>query len=87
MYFSDLKPLGNEESVILGNWDLFRDKIVEISYDRKYIRVLDSTDGLENYERIPYKYDARTGHFYIPISLCVQGKVFHIEDALLDTGF
>lgn len=85
--FSDLKPLENEESVILGNWDLFRDKIVQISYDQKYIRVLDSTDGLEEYERISYKHDARTGHLYIPISLCVQGKVFHIEDALLDTGF
>ena len=64
-----------------------RAQIVQISYDRKYLRVLDSVDGLEGYERIPYKINKIDRRFYIPISVCVQGKVFHIEEVLLDTGF
>ena len=85
--FSDKKPLENGDSIILANWDLFRDQIVEVSYDRKFLRVLNSTDRLDEYECIPYKYNAKNGHLYIPISVCIQGKVFHIEDALIDTGF
>ena len=87
IYFSDLYFNSKEDKCIIGPHHLFEDKIVQISYDRKYLRVLDSVDGLEGYERIPYKVNKKDRRFYIPISVCVQGKVFHIEEVLLDTGF
>ena len=87
IYFSDLYFNSKGENRIIGGHNLFKDQIVQISYDRKYLRVLDSVDGLEGYERIPYKINKIDRRFYIPISVCVQGKVFHIEEVLLDTGF
>ena len=87
IYFSDLYFNSKGENRIIGGHNLFKDQIVQISYDRKYLRVLDSVDGLEGYERIPYKVNKKDRRFYIPISVCVQGKVFHIEEVLLDTGF
>ena len=67
--------------------NLFQNKIVEISFNRKYLRILDNVNGLEGYERIPYQINKEDKHLYIPISVYIQGKVFRIEDALLDTGF
>lgn len=85
--FSDRHNSKKRKDRLVVGPDLFRDKIVEISYDRKYIRMLNNVDGLEGYGRIPYQMNKKDKHLYIPISVCVQGKVFRIEDALLDTGF
>lgn len=83
--FTDQYISSKERKRIVVGPSLFKDKVVEISYDRKYLRVLDNTDGLEGYECIPYR--VMNGHLYAPLTLSVQGKVFFIKNTLLDTGF
>ena len=61
-------------------WDFFDNKIIKISYQQKYIQILDSTEGLGGYTCLPFNY------LGIEIEVFVQEK--HIKEFVcIDTGF
>lgn len=90
VYFSDVRNSGRvarktHKNVIFTGWNLFKNKIVEVSYKDRYIRMLENTNGLASYDRIPFK--IKNNDLEISLSVTIQGKVFQIKDATIDTGF
>jgi len=67
---------------IIG-WQFFKDKIIEISYQHKYIRELDTIPVSTDF--FPIKMEA-INKVRIPIKIFVQGKCIE-EDFSIDTGF
>ena len=71
------------QNTIYVGWRFFENKIIEISYQNKYIRELDSLEKLNGYICIPIEHDAL---------LEIQTKIFlqksRIDEKLIiDTGF
>ncbi|MDL2302862.1 hypothetical protein LJC28_00530 [Dysgonomonas sp. OttesenSCG-928-D17] len=66
------------------DWKIFEGKLLEISYRYKYIKVLENTENLYDYDSIKMekKDDIRLG---LPVTVHVQGKKI-TEYVLLDTG-
>jgi predicted aspartyl protease len=80
--------LGNSNTVII-NWQLFDNKIIEISYKYKQIRELkDSTCIGKDYSKIKIKKIEYTDvvNLCIPVKIYVQGKEI-LEYILIDTGY
>lgn len=72
------------ECVLLG-WDFFEDEIVAISYDKKYIQLIDRTalGDMQGYSCVSFAERGR--RLLIPASVCVQEK--RIEGNFwIDTG-
>jgi hypothetical protein len=90
IYFSDVFNQGiiarkRRKNILFTGWNLFKDKIVEVSYANRYIRILKNSNNLESYECIPFS--IKNNKLFTNISVSIQNKTFHIKDALIDTGF
>jgi predicted aspartyl protease len=73
---------------ILIGWRFFEDKIIELSFNQQYIRILDNTDNLQGYESVPIikKENDIRDDIYVPVIISIQGK--NISSlSLIDTGF
>ncbi|GHV40060.1 hypothetical protein FACS1894179_05980 [Bacteroidia bacterium] len=73
---------------VLIGWSFFEGKIIELSFNQQYIRILDNTDHLQRCEGIPIikKDNDRRDDIYIPVTISVQGKKVNLL-SLIDTGF
>ncbi len=90
IYFSDVFNQGiiarkRRKNILFTGWNLFKDKIVEVSYANRYIRILKNSNNLEGYECIPFS--IKNNKLFTNIYVSMQSKTFHIKDALIDTGF
>ena len=63
-------------------WNFFENKIIKISYLQKYIQILDNTEGLDEYNCLPFY---STPYFGVEVEVFVQDKYIK-EIVLLDTG-
>lgn len=72
------------ECVLLG-WDFFDRKILEISYKKQYIRILEQSDlhTLSGYDCVSFR--ERGKRLLIPVTMIVQGKKIE-GDCWIDTG-
>ena len=64
----------------------FVDKIIEISFEHHYIRELENTKNLGNYDKIPFKSLNGKCHPVIKAKACIKGKTIEGE-FLIDTGY
>jgi hypothetical protein len=71
----------NKQTIIIG-WEFFKDKVIELSFDKQYIRVYESLPDITNYSKI--KITANT-HLAIPVKVVLQGKTLE-DTAFIDTG-
>lgn len=73
---------------VLIGWNFFEGKIIELSFNQQYIRILDNADHLQRYEGIPIikKDNNIRDDIYIPVTVCIQGKKIDLL-SLIDTGF
>lgn len=73
--------------VLLG-WKFFEGKIIELSFNQQYIRILDDTDHLQRREGIPIikKHDNVHDDIYVPVTISIQGKKVN-SLSIIDTGF
>jgi len=85
VFNSRLVARKTRKNILFTGWNLFKNKIVEVSYKDRYIRILENTNGLASYDRIPFK--IKNNKLEISLSVTIQGKVFQIKDAIIDTGF
>ncbi|WP_156032924.1 hypothetical protein [Prevotella sp. 10(H)] len=69
--------------VLLG-WNFFEGTIMELSFNQKYIRILDNTDDLQGYESVPII--KKDKDIYVPVTISIQGKSISLL-SLIDTGF
>jgi len=68
----------------ITSWQYFKDKIIKISFQYKYIQVLDSNVITDGYESI--KLNIIQGCLLtMPVQIHLQGKVLH-ENVVIDTG-
>ncbi len=85
VFNSRLVARKTRKNILFTGWNLFKNKIVEVSYKDRYIRMLENTNGLMSYDCIPFK--IKNNKLEISLSVTIQGKVFQIKDAIIDTGF
>lgn len=75
--------LGNSGAVI--TWRFFEDKILKISFEHKYIQVLENLNDEEGYDSIQLKKHPTMYFMILPIKVYLQGKVIPL-DLLFDSG-
>lgn len=73
----------SERRVLIG-WDFFENAIIELSFNNKYIRILDNTDHLIDYDRIPIIREDNC--LFISTSISIQGEKINML-SVIDTGF
>lgn len=73
----------SEPRVLIG-WDFFENEIIELSFNNKYIRILDNTDHLIEYDSISFIKE-KNGLF-ISTLITIQEKKVNVL-SLIDTGF
>lgn len=73
---------------VLLSWKFFEGKIIELSFNQQYIRILDNTDHLQKYEGIPIikKHNDVHDDIYIPVTISIQGEKVN-SLSIIDTGF
>ncbi|MCL1934642.1 MAG: hypothetical protein FWF53_12615 [Candidatus Azobacteroides sp.] len=76
-------PIFRHFDAIIG-WRFFEDKIIEISYQNKFIRELDTIPVTNDF--FPIKMEVMNNNPRIPIKIFVQGKCIE-EEFSIDTGF
>lgn len=69
---------------VLIGWDFFEGTIMELSFKNKYIRILDDTEYLRDYDSISLI--RRENGLYIPASISIQEEKIDVL-SLIDTGF
>jgi len=79
-----LKKVLGKDGIILG-WDFFNDKIIEISYSNKSMRILESIKYLKGYDKVKFTI-SRDNNLIIPITIYMQNYKFRLN-AVIDTGF
>ncbi len=69
---------------VLIGWDFFENTIIELSFNKQYIRILDNIDHLKDYDSISFI--RKENGLYITASINIQEKKVD-ELSLIDTGF
>lgn len=69
-------------NTIIVGWEFFKGKIIELSFDKQYIRVYENLPDVTEYSKVKI---TATSHLEIPVEIVLQGKTIQ-EKALIDTG-
>lgn len=75
--------LGSNGAVI--SWKFFEEKILKISFENKYIQVLNDLKDEVGYDSLPFKKHPSMNFMMLPINIYLQGKIISL-DLLFDTG-
>jgi hypothetical protein len=85
IYYKNKNNLKSQDTIVaVMNWHLFKDRIIKISYQKKYLQIIDSIDNLSGYDEIKIE-KVPDGCLKIPVSIYLQGKVIY-EKFWFDTG-
>jgi len=75
--------LGSNGAVI--SWKFFEDKILKISFEHKYIQVLENLNDEVGYDSLQLKKHPTMNFMMAPINVYLQGKIIPL-DLMFDTG-
>lgn len=89
VYYNDKKlamikhHLGSNGAVI--TWRFFEEKILKISFESKYIQVLENLKDEIGYDSIKLKRHPDIPYMMIPVNIYLQGRIIPL-DLIFDTG-
>ena len=81
-FFNAMKRNLGKDGILLG-WDFFENKVIEMSYNKQYIKVLENTLDLTSHDCI--ELILKGTDFIVPISIHMQNRLYHVH-LVLDTG-
>ncbi len=71
-------------NMFIVGWEFFDKKIIEISFDKQYIRVYEYLPDVADYDRLKITVSP-SSHLQVPIEAVLQGRTIK-EKAIIDTG-